>query len=137
MCGQVGDTPFCYSGETLFFERGLMLSRYENWSEAKVLRRIRLGQEHKPTGRTRHYKNGQLLGPPSELVLCRYESLWRPTMAELARMHVSYYLFYLDEAGSELTDLAPLSLDDALAQARVEFGIKPEEGEIVSEDTPL
>jgi hypothetical protein len=111
--------------------------RYEHWPEAKVLRRVRLRPEHQPTGRTRHYKGGQLLPAPSELVLCRHDSLWRPTMAESARMHASYSLYYLDAAGAEMTDLAPLSLDDGLAQAEYEFGIQPEDWEIVGDDTPL
>ena len=111
--------------------------RYEHWPEAKVLQRVRLRQDHTPTGRTRHYDDERLLPPPAELVLCRYDSLRQLTTAKPARKHVTYYLFYLDDSGAEMTDLAPVSLDDGLAQAEGEFGIKPEEWELIGDDTPL
>jgi hypothetical protein len=107
---------------------------YEHWPEARVLRRIRLDTSHLPTGRTRHYSDDQLLPPPSELVIARHDAVARHGISESPQLYASYYLFYLDENGAEMTDMCEQTLADALAQAEREFGIRPEEWEILSED---
>jgi hypothetical protein len=107
---------------------------YEHWPEARVLRRIRLDTSHLPTGRTRHYSDNHLLPPPSELVIARHDDVARHSISEPLQSYASYYLFYLDENGAELTDMCEQTLADALAQAGKEFGIRPEEWKIISED---
>jgi hypothetical protein len=92
---------------------------YEHWPEATVLCRIRLTAAHVPTGSTRHYDGGGLLPPPAEVVIARHDS--------------SYYIFYLDGAGDEMTDLFEQTLADALMQTEAEFGIKPDEWEFIAE----
>lgn len=82
-----------------------------------VLRRIRLGVQHKATGLTRHFVGGGLLSKPSELLVVRYPD------------DAGYYLLYCDENGSELTDTFHESLESALAQAEWEFQVKPGEWE--------
>ncbi len=92
---------------------------YEHWPDATVLRRTRLTAAHVPTGSTRHYDGGRLLPPPAEVVIARYDS--------------SYYIFYLDGAGDEMTDLLEQTFADALMQTEAEFGIKPDEWEFIAE----
>ncbi len=107
---------------------------YEHWPEAQVLRRIRLGEAHSPTGQARHYRDNQLLPPPSEIVIARHDSVTRSSMTEPLRPYSSYYLFYLDSSGAEMTDMCEQTLADALTQAEAEFGIRPEEWEVISQD---
>jgi hypothetical protein len=38
-----------------------------------ALLEVRLGDQHKPTGATRHWKNGSLLPPPASLRIVRYD----------------------------------------------------------------
>lgn len=108
--------------------------RYEHWPEAKVLRRIRLDTSHLPTGRTGHYSDNQLLPSPSELVIARHDAVARHSITDPPQLYASYYLFYLDENGAEMTDMCEQTLADALAQARTAFGIRPEDWEIISEE---
>ncbi len=103
---------------------------YVQWPEAKVVRRIRLGPSHQSTDRTRHYAGGQLLPPPAELVIARYDAV-RNSVSEDPAPSSVYYLFYLDAAGAEMTDLMPGSLEEALRQAEWEFQIKPDKWEVV------
>lgn len=82
-----------------------------------VLRQATLTARHKPTGNTRHYDVSGPLPAPRALRIASYPG------------DAGYYLLYLDEAGRELTDTYHESMEDALAQAEWEFGIKPEEWE--------
>lgn len=106
---------------------------YEHWPAAIVLRRIRLGPSQRPTGRTRHYDEEGALPPPIQLVIARHDAVARDTIGGPLRPYSSYYIFYLDDAGREMTDMCEQTLADALGQAEAEFGIKPDEGEMVSE----
>ena len=88
--------------------------------EPMVLARIRLGERHRPTGRTKHYyglPGGERheVPVPVELRITKYEG------------DAGYYLFYCDESGQELTDTYHDSVADAMAQAEWEFGVRPDE----------
>lgn len=56
-----------------------------------VLYSMRLSERHKPTGRTRHFSNDELLATPTELWIAQYSD------------DVGYYLLYLDTHGAERT----------------------------------
>jgi hypothetical protein len=55
------------------------------------------------------------LPPPSELRIVKYDG------------DSGFYLFYCDDSGKEFTDTYHDSLEEALAQAEWEFGVKPHE----------
>jgi hypothetical protein len=80
-----------------------------------VLRRIRLGPSHTPTGKTRHVLGSQPVPVPSELRIVQYSR------------DAGYYLFYCDDSGNEFTDTYHDSIDKAMAQAEWEFRVRPEE----------
>jgi hypothetical protein len=90
--------------------------------EPAILARIKLGENHRPTGRTRHYYGLGSDAPevpiPVELRITKYEN------------DAGYYLFYCDDTGRELTDTYHDSLSDAMAQAEWEFEVRPEEWEV-------
>ena len=109
---------------------------YEHWPEARVLRRIRLSEEHLPTGQAKQYSNNELLPPPREIVIARHDSISRHSLTEPPQPYASYYLFYLDSSGAEMSDLCEQSLADALALAEATLGIQPEEWEVVDDDEP-
>jgi hypothetical protein len=85
------------------------------------LRRIRLGQNHLPTGKTRHYLGGTFAPVPCDLRIVKYAN------------DQGFYLFYCNGDGVELTDTYHETLEAAMDQADWEFGIKEEEWEIVSD----
>lgn len=87
-----------------------------------ILRKVRLGSEHLPTGRTRHYRGAQVLPVPSALQIARYSE------------DTGLYLFYLDVEGNEITDTYHDTLEGAVEQARWEFGIEDEDWEVLQED---
>ncbi len=101
------------------------MSAYAHWPEARVLRLVRLGSSHHPTGVTRHYRDKQLLPPPAELQIARHDTVWKGSP------RAEFYLFYLDEAGNEMTDTYHETLEEAMVQAEREFQVKPDEWEIV------
>ena len=84
----------------------------------EVLRRIKLSSDQKPTGAVQHYRGGKALGPAHELQIVRY-----PT-------DEGYYLVRVDSQGREQTDTYHSSLDLALEQAHLEYGVKPELWEV-------
>lgn len=51
-----------------------------------VLKRVRLTKKHQPAGKTRHYRGGELIPSPHELMIVRYE--YDP----------GFYLIYLNRA---------------------------------------
>lgn len=83
-----------------------------------ILRRTTLKPEHKPTGRTQHFHGTEELPTPTMLKVARYAD------------DEGYYLFYCDDSGEEFTDTYHESLEEALAQAEWEFGVKPSEWKI-------
>ncbi len=89
--------------------------------EYQILRRIRLGPAHQPTGATRHYWGNIELPPPHELQIVRYPG------------DKGFYLLHLDENGEWQSDTYHDTLEDALEQAWREFRVRPEEWEIVGE----
>jgi hypothetical protein len=83
----------------------------------KVLLQIRLGETHKPTGKTRHFGGGELLSPPAFLQIVQY--------AEGS----GYYLLYLDNQQIEMTDTFHETIKAAQTQAEWEFGVQFSEWE--------
>jgi hypothetical protein len=63
--------------------------------------------------RTRHYRDGDLLPPPSAL--------------EIVHTRDGYFLYYIGASGKLQTDTWHASLEDAFDQARYEFGLRPEQ----------
>lgn len=93
-------------------------------SDYLIHRRITLQEHHQPTGKTRHTKGvvtsegvvpGTELPAPSRLMVAQLPG------------DDGYYLLYLDDQGNEITDTYHESLEDALAQAKWEFDIDPDE----------
>jgi hypothetical protein len=68
------------------------------------------------TGNTRHYRGASLLRAPDMVEIVKLPSA------------PGYYLLYLDSAGNELTDTFHESVDQAIEQARFEFGLLAWEG---------
>ena len=89
-----------------------------------VLRRMKLGPAHPPTGETRHYYGTVELPPPVELRIAQHVG------------DDGFYLFYCDETGREQADTYHNSLEAAMQQAEFEFGVKPDEWEVVDPTPP-
>jgi hypothetical protein len=81
-------------------------------SEMKLLFQVSLRAEHKPTGRTRHYRGHGELPAPKSLSIGQFDN------------DPGFYLFYLDRDGREQTDTYHETLEDAFQQAQREFGIE-------------
>jgi hypothetical protein len=84
-----------------------------------VLARVRLGDDHRPTGRTKHLllsASGQNeIATPVELRITKYDDT------------EGVYLFYCDDDGTELTDTYHDTVSDAMDQAGWEFNVRPDE----------
>jgi hypothetical protein len=63
------------------------------------------------TGKTRHYRGGELLPLPRSLEIVQVPP------------DTGYYLLYIDERGAEVSDTWHESLDRAMEQANYEFGL--------------
>jgi hypothetical protein len=83
----------------------------------KLLWKVILGENHAPTGKTRHYLGAMLAPVPVELRIIKYPE------------DSGYYLFYCDNSGKEFTDTYHDTVDEAKSQAEWEFNVKPEEWE--------
>jgi hypothetical protein len=87
-------------------------------NESKLLRHVRLGPSHPPTGKTRHCDMvGGSLRLPSELRIVQYGG------------DSCFYLLYCDVSGRALTDTYHDAIEGALSQAEWEFCAKPDEWE--------
>jgi len=84
----------------------------------RVLYRVHLHEAHISTRNTRHFRNGQLLFPPTELQIVRIPG------------DAGYYLIHFDANGEELTDTLHESVADAMEQTQFEFKIRDEDWEI-------
>jgi hypothetical protein len=73
-----------------------------------VIAYTRIDGRQRPTGATRHYEGGRLLGPAAGLAICRHAE-------------GSFYLFGCDADWNTVTDTWHDSLDDALHQAEYEY----------------
>jgi hypothetical protein len=84
-----------------------------------VLARVRLGNKHHPTGRTKHllgFGSGQTeIAIPVELRITKYDGM------------DGFYLLYCDDDGTELTDTYHDTASDAVDQAEWEFNVRPDE----------
>ncbi len=80
-------------------------------SAYRVVQAVTLSAKHRPTGRTRHYRDGALIQAPAALKIAKCLD------------STGYYLLYLDQTGSELTDTYHESLEAAVDQAEWEFGV--------------
>jgi hypothetical protein len=92
-------------------------------SDPLLRRRIRLGPQHQPTGKTRHYHGNTLLPAPYELRIVKYLDSNDP----------GCYLFHCDASGTEFTDTYHETVEDAMSQAEWEFGVKQDEWEIIAD----
>jgi hypothetical protein len=82
---------------------------------ARLLREVRLGPEHRATGKTRHTRAGEEIQVPATLRIVQYDG------------DPGYYLLYLDTDCRELTDTWHETLDGAMEQASWEFQVKRED----------
>jgi hypothetical protein len=84
-----------------------------------VLARVRLGKNHRPTGRTKHFlglgSDQTEIAAPVELRITKYDDT------------DGFYLFYCDDDGTELTDTYHDTASDAMNQAEWEFNVRPDE----------
>jgi hypothetical protein len=89
------------------------LNRLENPSRItpKILFTVALAERHQPTGKTRHYRAGELLPPRSGLVIAQFAG------------DPGFYLCYLNADGKELTDTYHATIEDAKHQADFEFNV--------------
>ena len=85
-------------------------------SRMEIMLRVRLGPSNEPTGATRHYYGSgsgwEPAPPPRELAICRFPG------------DDGYYLLYLDDEGTALTDTHHATVEQAMHQAEFEFGVK-------------
>lgn len=81
---------------------------------------IALPQEAIRQGRTRHFRDGQLVN--DWIATVRFE-LWGPREA---------YIFYLDEEGRELNDLMYESLERSIDHVEQEFALTLPREEIIA-----
>lgn len=81
---------------------------------AKTLKHVAL-DGHSPTGRTRHAFRNVDVGPSTALRIVQYDE------------DPGFYLIHSDANGREIADTYHETIDDAMAQAEWEFGIRPEE----------
>lgn len=88
-------------------------------SETTILRQVRLGPKHQPTGKTHHRKGDKELPAPSFLQVVKYAG------------DPGFYLLYFDENKQELTDTYHESVEGALEQAKWEFSVEPTEWEVM------
>jgi hypothetical protein len=80
-----------------------------------LLKQVQLEEKHRPTGNTTHYLGNERMQAPKQLRIMRYSD------------GAEYYLLYLDDNGTELTDTCHESLEAALEQADWEFNVKANE----------
>jgi hypothetical protein len=83
--------------------------------EYEVLHEIVLDARHGRTGFTGHFRNGQPLLAPSKLQIVRFPG------------DEAVHLIHLDSNDVEQTDTWHESVVDAREQARLEFGVEPEQ----------
>jgi hypothetical protein len=81
----------------------------------RVLWQLTLESGRKPTGKTQHFRDGQVLGPPDRLQIAQFPG------------DNGYYLLYLDETGREQSDTWHQFEADAMAQAKFEFEVEAAE----------
>ena len=96
-----------------------------------VLYRIGTGP-YSETGRTRHFVQGEPAPKPSSLAIMRYE-----LDAADGGGYTDYYLEYLDECGTQITNTYHETLDRAFEQASWEFEIPRSDWIFVDERTPV
>ncbi|MDD9950828.1 MAG: hypothetical protein OXT67_04610 [Zetaproteobacteria bacterium] len=84
-------------------------------SSYKIIQKARLSEKHTTTGKTQHFIGDKSMPQPAELVIAQYPD------------DSGYYLFYLDNAGEEMSDTFHDSLQSAIEQAKWEFEVKEED----------
>jgi hypothetical protein len=88
----------------------------------KILKKINLSNQHKPTGKTKHYR-------AKNFNFSDREELPSPSSLQIVQFldDPGYYLLYFDKQGEELTDTYHESIEKAMDQANFEFNILPHE----------
>jgi hypothetical protein len=95
-----------------FIERhGKLALRHTVLVDPTVLQEVALTAQHRPTGNTRHLRDGMPLSPPANLRIVRFPD------------DPGFYLLYLDADGNEQTDTCHEDLAAAHRQAEFEFGV--------------
>jgi hypothetical protein len=80
-----------------------------------ILKKVKLMDRHKPTGKTIHLTAGEEAESPTSLKIISYKNV------------AGYYLLYFDDEEEEITDTFHESLKGAFEQAKWEFGVQEEE----------
>jgi hypothetical protein len=76
------------------------------------LKSVILTDRHKPTGMTSHYLGAEKLSAPYSLIITKYPN------------DDGVYLMYLDREGKEVTDTFHDTVEEAMEQAKFEFGVQ-------------
>ncbi len=79
--------------------------------DERIIAHVSLEPKHIVTHQVRHYRNGLLLGKPNALKIIQFPE------------DPGFYLIYIDNEGSEMTDTYHDTLPDALEQAWFEFQV--------------
>ena len=77
--------------------------------------RIRLRNDHRPTGNTTHTVHGSVVKPPYELRIVQFDG------------DPGFYLIHFSQNEEEIADTYHDSYGQAMDQAEFEFGIKQED----------
>ena len=84
-------------------------------SDYNLIKKVILSSEHKVTGKTRHFKEGDRVINIVELKIVTLDDA------------PGFYLLYFDKDGKEVTDTLHDTIEKAMNQASWEFDVKPED----------
>jgi hypothetical protein len=84
-------------------------------SDYEILCFVKLGLQHRPTGKTRHYLGTAQVPPAAMLNIVKYPD------------DEGFYLLHIDEDGNEIADTYHDSLEAAKQQANWEYSVRVEE----------
>ena len=80
-----------------------------------VLKEVFLADYHRPTGKTIHRIGEREIETPVKLQIAQYAG------------DSGFYLFYFDSSGREISDTYHSDIDQAMGQAKWEFGVQDNE----------
>jgi hypothetical protein len=84
-------------------------------AEYTVLKEIGLGAAHSASGKTIHRRGDVVLPPASRLLIVQFSG------------DAGFYILHLNDEGDEITDTFHMTIDEAFAQAKWEYGVSASE----------